>query len=153
MEEKIKKVYRIALASYYSMFASAILVAFIGFKISRDSFNFNEEITTAISTLSIIFLVVSIPLILWLYNQKITKITTIHKDVRYSFYIKWIKIRIFTVGFGLLINILLFYLFHSYSFLYAAGISAVAMLFCKPNKNTIENELTIIEEDTEISSL
>ncbi len=145
MEENIKKAYRVALASYYSIFAGAILVAFIGYKISQYSFVFSEETTTAISTLSFIFLIVSIPVVLLLYNQKIRKMTT-DENMRFSFYIKWIRIRVFTIGFGLFVNILLFYLFQERSFLYAAGISAVALLFCRPNKNTIENELTIPEE-------
>jgi hypothetical protein len=146
MEELIKKAYRIALVSYYGVFIGAILIALLGFKVSQHSFVFPEETVTVISTLSYLFLIISIPLILWLYNKKISNMTT-NATERVSFYGKWIKVRVFTIGAGLFLNIFLFYLFHSYSFLYAAGISAIALLFCKPNKNTIENELIIPEEE------
>lgn len=109
--------------------------------------NIPAKAALILSTLSMLYLVSSIPSALWFCNKKTAQLGGVDDiETRYAEYIKWVRIRVIAVGSNLWINIVLYYLMHTLSFSYAAGIGAIALLFCKPNKVTIEKELNITTE-------
>lgn len=102
---------------------------------------------TGVSTISIMYLMASIFGAFYLYNNRIK---TLHKlqneEFRMLAYTKWLYARLFLVGVNITLNAVLYSLTVEKTFLFAAGIGAVALLFCQPNKNNIENELYPITE-------
>jgi hypothetical protein len=60
---------------------------------------------------------------------------------------KWVYLRLAIVGSNMLVNLFFLSAFQNQSFLYAAGIAAIAMIFCRPEKAVFERELTILKED------
>ena len=150
MEQLINKAYKKANLYYYTVFVKAVLFALLGYLANKhypNLFVFTEETKTVVSTIAYLYLVGSIPLALWMFSKKVAQLIEIEDlNIRYQKYMNWVTIRIALIGVGFVINIVLFYMFHSSSFLYAAAIAAVAMLFCKPNKRNIDKELNPIIE-------
>lgn len=150
MEELSKTAFRQSNIYYYSIFALAVIIAGCGYLFKQNyQFIIDPTIVVAISSVAMLYLVASIPFALWFFNKKTKTLGEIEKtSERFAFYMKHLKLRMSLVGINFLLNILLFYTLSSTSFLYAAAIGAVGMLFCKPNKNMIEADLNpIIEED------
>lgn len=150
MEQLIEKSYKKANKYYYSIFALAIAVALLGYWINTNYplfFNFSEATKTVVSSIAYLYLVGSIPLALWLFSKKVATLIQIEDlSARYEEYMKWVMVRMGLIGLSFVVNIIFGYMFQSSSFLYAAAIAAVAMLFCKPNKVNIDKELNPIVE-------
>jgi hypothetical protein len=148
MDELILKANKkVNLYFYIGLIAALVLIS-IGYLLNK-SFTLSIPAKTGVilSTITMLYLVSSIPFALWFSNKKIAALSSIENiDNRYVEYMTWIKIRMAVVGSNLFINIVLYYFMHTTSFVYAAGIGAIALIFCKPNKVTIEKELNIITE-------
>lgn len=153
MEELLVKAYKRSSLYYYAVFATAVVFAAIGYFLNiktPELFHFSNQTVTITSTIAYLYLVASIPFALWFFNKKLTVVAAITDLTdRFKSYINLHKTRIFLVGFNFVGNIILLYVLHNKSFLYAAAIGAVAMLFCKPNKISIEKEFNppILNED------
>ena len=57
--------------------------------------------------------------------------------------LKLALLRVCLVGFIFVFNLVLFYLCYDFNFLYAAGIGAIALLFCKVNSDEVKEKLEI----------
>ncbi len=153
MEELIEKAYKKANFYYYTIFVKAVVFAFLGYLANTNYpnlFNFTEATKTVVSSIAYLYLIGSIPLALWLFSKKVALLISIEDiNLRYTQYMYWVLVRMGLIGVSFISNIILGYMFQSSSFLYAAAIAAVAMLFCKPNKTNIDRELNPIVEITD----
>ncbi len=138
MEKKIKQ----ANMYYYSAYAIAIFTIFAGYFLQIKNIALDEYSTSIISSIAFLYTLISIPVALWLYNKKVKIASGLENDdERVAIVLKWSKIRILLVALALVINILLYFTTPSVaskSFLFAAGIAALAMLFCKPKSIDFE---------------
>jgi len=148
MEKLILKANKKVNFYFYITLITAIVFISLGYWLNK-SFALSIPAKTAmiLSTVTMLYLVSSIPFALWFCNKKIAALSLMENaDNRYVEYLKWIKIRMMVVSSNFFINIALYYFMHTTSFVYAAGIGAIALIFCKPNKVTIEKELNPITE-------
>ena len=107
-----------------------------------------QEVVIHHRLISYLYLMASIPFALWYSNKKVGKLGKVEDDEqRYKEYMRIVKLKIGLVAVAFVVNIILFYLLHSYSFLYAAGIAAVALIFCKPKEEDIAVALAKDEDE------
>ena len=93
------------------------------------------------------YVIISVPLGLWIFSQKLKTLKT--KDSVQCFYKKIWLLRLSLISFGVILNVLLFYILKDLSMLYAAAIAAIAFIFCKPTMIKIENDFSIFDEQNE----
>ena len=148
MDELILKANKKVNLYFYIALVAALVLISLGYWLNKNfALSIPAKTGVILSTITMLYLVSSIPFALWFSNKKIAALSLIENmDNRYVEYIKWIKIRMLAVSSNFLINIVLYYFMHTSSFVYAAGIGAIALIFCKPNKVTIEKELNPITE-------
>lgn len=91
-----------------------------------------------------IYLLTSIPLALYLfhiYTQKLRKET--NEFIQFQKYKKASNIRLWVVGIGLVVGVLLVYLLRSQSMIFTAAMAAIALYFCKPSGIKMIRELDL----------
>lgn len=143
-----KKAYIWSLLMYYGVFVLVLLCACFGYMFQTHTPPIEKNTETIISTISYLYLMASIPFALWYSNKKVNTLGKIEDDEqRYNEYMKIVKLKIGLVAVAFVVNIILFYLLHSYNFLYAAGIAAVALIFCKPKEEDIAVALSKDDEE------
>ncbi|GAB1415937.1 hypothetical protein MASR2M117_13430 [Paludibacter sp.] len=144
MKEVLKKLNIV----YYSIYVSAVLVALIGFQLFRAGLTINPQSTEGIAIVSILILYIigSIPITLAVFNKKVKK-WALMEDVqtKLNLYKKASVVRLCIIGSGFLLGILFFFLMNSQSMIFCAGISAIALFFCKPAEVKIVSELQITD--------
>ena len=135
---------------YYLVYIAAILVALLGFQLVRSGVIIHSQSQAGIiiSSILIISIIGSIPITLAVFNKK-TKQWALMEDVprKLALYSKASVIRIMIIGSGFLFGVLFFFLLNSQSMIFCAGISAIALFFCKPAEVKIISELQIEEPD------
>lgn len=138
-----KKAYRWSLLMYYGTFILALAAGAIGYNLQEYTGIIEKTTETVVSSISYIYLLCAIPFALWFFSKQVEKLGKEEDDdERYRKYMKLAGLRIGMIAVVFVVNIVLFYLLHSYSFLYAAGIGAVALLFCKPREEDITTALS-----------
>ena len=152
MENKIKKALNSITMTYYIMYVAAIFTAFFIYYLNTKSLNYavSKETSIAVSSLIIIYVIGSIPLSLggfyWLTKKWIALPS---KEERLIKYTKFAKLRLVIIGLGVVIGIIAFYILGESSVIFCAGMSAVALIFCKPSMIKIINELDLDAEENE----
>jgi hypothetical protein len=141
--EKIVK--RIGLV-YYLIYTSTILTTIAGYLLTMNSdenFDSKSELGIALKSIIILYTLISLPLALGGFFRMTKKWIAIeNENEKFNQYKKGAIIRLSLIGFGLIASIIVFYLFRTdISFIYCAGISAIALLFCKPSEAKMTNEL------------
>lgn len=148
MKQVLKKLTLI----YYLIYIAAVLVALLGFQLHRSGviIDSQSEAGIIISSVLIILIIGSIPITLGVFNKK-TKKWAVEEDVskKLDLYSKASVIRLIIIGSGFLLGMLFFFLMNLQSMIFCAGISAIALFFCKPTEAKIISELQIEEENNE----
>lgn len=153
MEENyVQKALNKSRVLYYGVFVVAIVAALIGWKVlAPQNIEVEKGIRTAITSMAYLYLLVAIPFALWWFNKEVKKFRADDdKMTMYTKYMHLVCLRLGLVCIAFAVNILLFYLLHDYSFLYAGGIAAVALIFCKPKKEDIANDLNPVSYTEEV---
>ncbi len=138
LEERATRVTRKALIAYYGIFLIAVLIAVGGYFFAKGASVpvFEAETVTGIKSASYIYMFAAIPFALWFYAKRSEKVKGDDK-----LFLRLSLIRIGLVGGVFVFNLVFFYLCFDYNFLYAAGIGAIALLFCKVKKSEIKDKL------------
>lgn len=148
MKQVLKKLTMV----YYLIYIAAVLVALLGFQLHRSGviMDSQSEAGIIISSVLIILIIGSIPITLGVFNKK-TKKWAVEEDVskKLALYSKASVIRLIIIGSGFLLGMLFFFLMNSQSMIFCAGISAIALFFCKPAKAKMISELQLEEENNE----
>lgn len=98
----------------------------------------------AVQYLVIFYVIASVPGALYGFKRMIdTRVKPIEdSDEKLREYKHWSIIRIVLIGIGVLLGIAAFYLLKTYqSMLWCAGISLIALYFCKPSEGRVQQEL------------
>ena len=135
---------------YYATFIKAILVAVLGYQcVAQNWFTMAPEApaSVVIYTIIILYVIITIPAALKLFSVYVKKLALVTDETkkwrRYKIYA---KIRMTVVTTGLLFALFFYYTLQQEALIWVAGISAIALYFCKPTLAKIENDLTPITE-------
>lgn len=134
--------------AYYVVYIAAVLAATAGFYILREGFSIDVQSQTGItlSSVLIIFIIGSIPVTLGLFHRYLKKIAVLEDvEIKLKKYEMASYLRLTIIGLGLIFGVLFFYILHSQSMLFCAGIAAIALFFCKPSKSKMLNDIDIDE--------
>jgi len=134
--------------AYYVVYIAAVLAATAGYYILREGFSIDVQSQTGITLSSalIIFIIGSIPVTLGLFHRYSKKIAALEDvETRVKKYEMASYLRLTIIGLGLIFGVLFFYILHSQSMLFCAGIAAIALFFCKPSKSKMINDIDIDE--------
>lgn len=146
----MKKLLKKLTFQYYLVYVAATLTAVIGFQLNRSGVFIDpaSSLGIALNSILIIFLIGSIPITLAIFNKK-AKQWALLEDVQERFmrYRKGSEIRLLIIGLGFILGVLFFFLTNSQSMIFCAGISAIALFFCKPAEVKIISELQIEDPD------
>ena len=149
MERIVKKIY----LAYYLIYTLTILSTIVGYFISQSSdtvVNVKSQLSINLSSFVILYIIVSIPASLSLFHRNTKKWTLIEDlSLKLEKYTTGATLRIFAVGFGLILSVVSFYFIRTQSMIFCAGIAAIALLFCKPTENKIKSDLKLDEPEEE----
>jgi hypothetical protein len=143
MNSGVKMLLRITKRYYYMSYLIGLLTTLIGFWLSY-SFSFNRMNTTLIElqSIDILFLLGSLPGILWLFNRKTKELLQISSfQKRSQRYVQWSLIRFIVVDINLVVNILLFFLLRDFSYVLCTAIVLVMLVLCHPTALKLEEEI------------
>ena len=147
MERIVKRIY----IAYYLIYTLTILSTIVGYLVTQSSqtvVDAKSQLSINLSSFVIIYIIISIPAALSLFNKSTKKWAAIEDNYKkmemYTVGATW---RILAVGLGLVLSVVSFYIIRTPSMIFCAGIAAVALLFCKPTEGKIKSDLKI--EDPE----
>jgi DMSO reductase anchor subunit len=136
---------------YYLFYIGALLAAVAGYCLSTKTNLCIDEKSSAgiaISSVYLIYLIVSIPVVLGVFHYFTKKWADLdNRDLKLTKYKKWAEIRIIALGISVVTGVFLFYLLSSESMLFGAVIGAIALIFSKPREAKVVSELKLTNED------
>lgn len=149
IERKIRMITKSITVTYYVIYLLTILAVVAIFFMTYANVNIERidalsPLGVKISTVYMIYLLTSIPLALYLfhiYTQKLRKET--NEFIQFQKYKKASNIRLWVVGIGLVVGVLLVYLLRSQSMIFTAAMAAIALYFCKPSGIRMIRELDL----------
>ena len=149
IERKIRMITKSITVTYYVIYLLTILAVVAIFFMTYANVNIERidalsPLGVKISTVYMIYLLTSIPLALYLfhiYTQKLRKET--NEFIHFQKYKKASNIRLWVVGIGLVVGVLLVYLLRSQSMIFTAAMAAIALYFCKPSGIKMIRELDL----------
>ena len=154
MERTIKNINLVYYLLYMTTVVVAVIIFFLTFTNTGEVY-IEEKSQTGIiiSSIYILYLLVSIPYALWSFHRKTKKWQQIKDQyVKLTEYEKGSKIRLWIIGIGLIAGIVLVYFMHSKSMIFCAAIAAIALYFTKPTVNKMIAELRLDEEEDDTQS-
>lgn len=132
-----------------TVYLTAILIAVLGFYYPEPRLHIDplSENGVVLNSVLVLFIIGAIPLSLAFFNRMTKKWAIAEdKESRISSYTKGGIVRIVVIGLAMYAGIIFYYIMHSQSMLYSAGMAAVALVFCIPTKAKIITELRLEEE-------
>ena len=133
--------------AYYCMIVFALLIATLFIYLNKKAML--ESLLPAsiegqiIQSFVILYAIISIAGGLYWFKWRCNKIKKIEDEkVKLSLYKRDALIRIIVIGVGMWFGIIAFYILGGYtSMIWCAAISAIGLIFCKPNETRIRLEL------------
>ena len=133
---------------FYLSLLAMLLAICAGYALSQSiKLDKNTEAGIAVQSVNIVWLLVSIPGILWLYRRQVERKRPADSSRRLRNYRTWIILRYAVIAISLTGNAILFFLYVDKSFFLCGAIAVVALLFCRPDRVRIENELGMARDD------
>ncbi|MBP1664380.1 MAG: hypothetical protein H6Q19_1520 [Bacteroidetes bacterium] len=154
MERIIKNINLVYYLLYMTTVVVAVIIFFLTFSNAQTA-HIDEKSQTGviISSVYILYLLISIPYALWSFHKKTKKWQQIKDEyVKLVEYEKGSKIRLWIIGAGLIAGIVLVYLMRSKSMIFCAAIAAIALYFTKPTVNKMISELKLDENKEDETS-
>ncbi len=149
MEKFVKKIY----LAYYLIYTVTILSTIAGYIVTltrESSVNVQSPLSVTLSSIVILYLLVSIPLALALFHKNTKKWAQIEDNyTKLNKYVAGATWRILVIGLGLVMSIVVFYIIRTESMIFCAGIGAIALLFCKPTEAKIVKDLELEDKEEE----
>ncbi len=149
LERKIRLLGRSINVIYYTIYLLVIVAVILIFFFTYT----NVEVKTIdplsplgsnIQTVYILYLLISIPASLYLFHRYTKKLQDeMDQYEQFKKYKKAASKRIWAIGLGFLIGVVLVYLLQSQSMIFTAAIAAIALYFCKPTRMKIINDLDL----------
>jgi hypothetical protein len=149
MEKVVKRIH----LAYYLIYTATILSSMIGYLINMNrttSVDPKSSVSIALSTIVILYIIISIPTALALFHKNTKKWAAIEDNfTKINKYVTGAIWRIIAVGSGLVLSVVVFYFIQIQSMIYCALIAAVALFFCKPTERKITSDLKLEDDETE----
>ncbi len=151
MEQKIKHLIREINFTYYGIYLVTVLVAIGIFLLNIGNVNFYQIEETSslgrnISTIYLIYLLISIPFSLYGFTKRAKKWQTIeNRELMLIKYKNGARLRIIVIGLALIMGLVLVYLMKSKSMIFSSAIAAVGLYFSKPTFQKIRKDLNLME--------
>lgn len=149
MENTLRRINSVYYTIYMLTIISAVAV-FMSTYMNLNTFliDSNSVLATTLSSVLIIYILITIPLSMWLFHKKTISLQQIaDKYAKYNNYRKAAILRLWIIGIGLIAGVALFYILSSQSMIFCALISAVALFFCKPSVGKMMKELNLDEDE------
>jgi len=147
MERILKKIN----LTYYLIYTVTILATIIGYLINMNSENtvdIKSTFSITLSSVVILYLIVSIPAALAIFHRNTQKWCKIEdRYTKLNKYSSGATLRLLIIGFGLVFSVIAFYILRTESMIFCAGISAIALLFCKPTEAKIISDLKLEDKE------
>jgi len=136
---------------YYAIYSITILSTIVGYLLTSDSLQQispKSQLSINLSSILIIYILISIPLSLYLFYKNVKKWKLLEDNMtKLDKYEKGSIYRLVAVGLGLIASIAIFFILRSVSIIYCAGIAAIALIFCKPTESKIISDLGLDEDE------
>ena len=153
--KNITRIVRQINQAYYLVYTCTILSTIIGYYLtmSRTSApDVKSELNATLSSIIIMYMIISIPSALSLFNRNLKKWREIEDEfLKHKKYISGSKLRLLVIGIGLVASVIAHFILYAgtsnMSMIASAGIAAIALFFCKPSANKVANELEMDVED------
>jgi len=141
LEQTFKKL----VFNYYIVFVLLVLTGIAGYFLQQivtiDSF---DKTGITLQTVNILVLLVCIPAGMKIFSMKVSKLKELeNEEEKLSGYLHWSKIRLTAIATPLLLSMLLYCIVENNSMIFCVGIAGIALIFCKPIKNKVKEELDI----------
>ena len=148
MKKTIKSIAQV----YYIIYATTILSTVVGYLMNiqgqTKSIDPKSSIGIALSSILILYILISIPFALGGFHRMTKKWKLIEDEkLKLAKYEKGAILRLAAIGTGLIGSVVLFYVMNDISMIYCVGITAIALLFCKPTEAKIESDLKLNETE------
>ena len=155
--KNIARIVRQINQAYYLVYTTTILSTILGYYITTNreaAPNVKSELTITLSSLIIIYIIISIPAALALFHRNLKKWREIEDEfLKHKKYISGAKLRLLIVGTGLVASVIGHFILYAgtqnMSMIACAGIAAIALFFCKPSASKVANELEIETDEEE----
>lgn len=145
MEKIVKKIY----LAYYLVYTITILLTIVGYMVTmtrETSVDIKSTLSITLSSIVILYMLISIPSALAIFNRNTKKWAQIEdRYIKINKYVTGATWRLFIVGFGLILSVVVFYILRTESMIFCAGISFIALFFCKPTEGKIISDLKLEE--------
>ena len=136
--------------TYYGIYAATIISAVLVF-LNKDNaalIDSKSGVGITMSTISILYILISIPLALGGFFRMTKKWRLIeNENKKLQEYQKGATLRLLLIGIGLIGSIIVFYFLRDISLIYCSGIAAIALIFCKPSESKIYSDLKLEEKE------
>jgi len=148
MKKTVKNIAQI----YYIIYATTILSTVVGYMMNLQQetriIDSKSSVGIVLSSIMILYILLSIPASLGGFHRMTKKWRVIEDEtLKLAKYEKGAILRLAAIGIGLIGSVILFYLTNDISMIYCVGITAIALLFCKPTEAKIESDLKIEEKE------
>jgi hypothetical protein len=155
--KNISRIVRQINTAYYWVYTSTILSTVIGYymTMNRESVpDVKSELSITLSSLIIMYLIISIPAALALFHRNLKKWCEIEDEfLKHKKYIAGAKLRLLVVGVGLVGSVIGHFVLYAgtpnMTMIACAAIAAIALYFCKPTTGKVADELNIEEDEEE----
>ena len=149
IERKIRMITKSITVTYYIIYLLTIIAVIAIFFMTYTNVDVNRidalsSLGIKISTIYMFYLLASIPSALYLfhlYTLKLRKET--NEFLQFQKYKKASNIRLWVVGTGLIVGVILVYVLRSQSMIFTAAIAAIALYFSKPSGVKMIRELNL----------
>jgi len=144
----MKKTLRNLNLAYYAIYLAAEIAATAGYYILKSGFSIDPQSQTGItiSSVLIIYIIGSVPVTLGTFHRYCKKLA-VSEDQAFKIqkYRSASLLRLAVIGTALFLGVLFFYIMHSQSMIFCAGIAAIALYLCKPTQGKMLTDLNIDE--------
>ena len=155
--KNINRIVRQINQAYYLVYTGTILSTIIGYYLTMNkqgSIDSKNNFNITLSSIVIMYILVSIPAALALFHKSLKQWRTIEDEfAKTKKYIYGAQVRLFVVGTGLIVSVISHFILYAnttnMSMIFCALIAAIALFFCKPSVNKVANELQIEIDDEE----
>lgn len=141
----MKNIFRALNQIYYLFYTLIILLSIIGYFLTMNNFlDIDISKSTEVFFITLQSIISAATLLFYMYFLfKYTAIKRISDlDIRKIQYFKFAKLRLFFVGFNVVIGVLVYYFLRTELILYLIAPSAILLLLSKPNEIRINDYLT-----------
>ena len=149
MEKVVKRIH----LAYSLIYTAVVLSAMTGYLINMNrttSVDPKSSESIVLSTIVILYIIISIPASLALFHKNTKKWAAIEDNfTKINKYVAGAIWRLLAIGFGFVLSVIVFNFIRTESMIFCALIAAVALIFCKPTERKIISDLKLEEDDTE----